>query len=92
MFSKKVITKVMTGFIAAVALGWLASLIKVITLGSETWQGSVKVLFIPVAKINNSADSFSIETSFGILILGLIGGLIGYLVAKKTDVDSKSAV
>ena len=92
MINKNVITKVTTGFIAAIALGWLAGLLKVVSLGSETWQGSVKVLFIPVAKIDNTPDSFSIETSYGILVLGLIGGLIGYLVAKKSDADSNSAL
>lgn len=85
MGNKKIITNVILGFITATALGWMAALIKVITLGDETWQGNVRVLFIPVAKVDNSVDGFSISSSVGLLVLGIFGGVIGYVIAKRSS-------
>jgi hypothetical protein len=78
---KNVIFAAMSGFVGAICLGMIASIIKLATLGNNDFTGPVRVFFIPVAEINNSANEFSVSSGFGLIALGVLFALVAGFVA-----------
>lgn len=86
----KIITRALLGFVAGIALAWVAVLVRIATLGSQVWQGDIKVLFVPVAHIENSPEGFTLVNSWGMLVIGLLGALVAVLVSLRVSRSSDS--